>query len=144
MPEMEQAFPDLLEDERQTLLDHATLQAFSSGDSIITQGPIHNYLYVIKKGNARILQQGYDHTNVEFTGPLGPGDLLGEMAFMDGNKASVTLVADGDVEVLQFSSDDVHKVLEQGTGFGMRFYRSLLITMCRRLRATNIRVTPVR
>ncbi len=143
MPEMEQAFPELHEHERDALLKLATSQTFVPGDSIITQGAIHNHLYVIKKGNARILQQSFDHTNVEFTGPLGPGDLFGEMSFMDGNKASATLVADGDVEVFQFKRDDLNALIETDSGFGMRFYRSLMLTMCRRLRTTNVRVTPL-
>ncbi len=143
MPEMKQAFPELQENERQALMNLATHQSFVSGDAIITQGSIHSHIYVIKRGNARILQQSYDHTNVEFTGPLGPGDLFGEMSFMDGNKASATLIADGDVAVFQFTCDDVNTLLQQDNGMGMRFYRSLLFTMCRRLRATNVRVTPV-
>jgi extracellular factor (EF) 3-hydroxypalmitic acid methyl ester biosynthesis protein len=142
MPEIEQAFPEMKDAERQALLSLATTRSFVSGDSIITQGSIHEQLYVIRRGNARILQQGFDQANVEFTGPLGPGDLFGEMSFLDGNKASATLIADGDVEVYQFNNDDVSALLEKDTEMGMRFYRSLLKTMCRRLRATNIRVTP--
>ena len=143
MPGLDRAFAELTADECEMLLEHATVCHFKSGDIIIEQGSPHNYLYVLRAGNARVLQHSYDESNVEFTGPLGPGDLFGEMSFMDGKNASATLVADGDTEALKFNRDDIRSLVDTDARMGMRFYQSLLLTMCKRLRATNIRVNPV-
>ena len=142
MPELNRAFCELTKEECDVLLGHATQRVIASGEVIIQQGETLNDLYVICHGNARVVQQSFDETSVEFTGPLGPGDLFGEMSFMDGNQASATLIADGDAEVLQFDRGTILDLLSAEPGMGMRFYQSILLTMCKRLRATNIRVNP--
>ena len=143
MPILNRTFCELRDDECETLLKHSTKHTFSSGEIIIEQGTILNDLYVICFGNARVVQQSFDEANVEFTGPLGPGDMFGEMSFMDGNQASATLIADGNTEVLKFGRDDIYDLVSANAGLGMRFYQSLLLIMCKRLRATNIRVNPI-
>lgn len=136
------AFPDLTDEQRKHLLDLAGVKTVTSGDIVIQQHDAHGFLGVVVSGNARVLQESYDHANVEFTGPLGPGDMFGEISFVDHQPSSATLVADGDLTYLSLSRTAVDALIENDHELGMRFYHSVLSTLCRRLRQTNIRVQP--
>jgi len=78
--------------------------------------------------------------NVEFTGPHGSGYVFGGMDFIDCQPSSATLVADGDLKVLCFDREAVAKMIDSDHEFGARFYHSILLIICRRIRKTNIRV----
>ncbi len=134
------AFPDLTDDQKSRLGEVASEKLFASGEIIIQQETVHDFLAVVIEGNARVLQKSYDQNNVEFTGPLGPGDVFGEMSFIDCQPSSATLVADGDLRVLCFDREAVAKMIDNDHEFGARFYHSVLLTMCRRIRKTNVRV----
>ncbi len=136
------AFPDLTSDQKSRLGELADEKLFNSGEVIIHQKKVHNFLAVIIEGNARVLQKSYDQSNVEFAGPLGPGEVFGEMSFIDQHPSSATLIADGELRVLCFDRDAIANMIAGDHEFGMQFYHSILLTICRRIRNTNIRVQP--
>lgn len=142
MNALHQAFPDLTDDQRDRLLELAEEKTLPSGNVIIQQHEAHDFLGIVATGNARVLQESYDHTNVEFTGPLGPGDVFGEMSFIDRQPSSATLVSDGDMVYLSLKRDAVDALIAYDPEMGMQFYHSILKTICRRLRQTNVRVQP--
>jgi CRP-like cAMP-binding protein len=44
--------------------------------------------------------------------PVAPGELVGEIAVLDGGPRTATVVADGPVRVLEISRDELMRVLE--------------------------------
>lgn len=136
------AFPKLSEQQRSLLLSKGETLAYKSGEVIIREGEKIDSILLVREGVVRVTREYLDLLCAEFTGPLGPGDILGEISFVDGEKASATLVADGDVEILKFTRPDVEKMIRDVSGFAGGFYQSLMLTACQRLRATNIRVLP--
>lgn len=136
------AFPDLTDDQKTRLGDLSKERHFASGEIIIQQKSVHDFLAVVLEGNARVLQESFEQSSVEFSGPLGPGDVFGEMSFIDRQPSSATLVADGDLKVLCFDREAVARMIDDDHEFGMQFYHSVLLTMCRRIRKTNVRVRP--
>ncbi len=136
-------FPKLTENERQLLLDSGNINSFNSGDVIIAEGDSVDALMFIKSGNIRVTRAFLDNLNAEFAGPLGPGEVVGEMSFMDGQGASASLIADGQTEILEIPRETVFKLINTDTGFAARFYESLFLDLARKLRSTNQRVMPV-
>lgn len=136
-------FPKLSEDERNWLVSNGEAQSYGSGDVIIAEGQVVDNLLLIKSGNLRITRTYLDEMCAEFAGPLGPGEVIGEMSLMDRKGASANLVADGPTEILVIARDVIMGKLAADTGFAARFYESLFLDMARKLRSTNQRVLPV-
>ena len=138
--EIARAFSRLTEDELNTMVSAAERQSFSSGAIIIQEGTEPGGLYVIAQGVLRLTKDADDKPQSEFANPLGPGEIVGEISYVDGLSASATLVADGDVEVIRIDKSAIDQMIEADATFAERFYRSLLIDAVSRLRAANKRI----
>jgi len=137
------ALPSLTSDQVSLLDDIGLSREYSHGDIIIKQGQTPENLFVVVSGNARVLQRRTDAINVEFTGPLGPGDLFGEISFVDNHPASATIVADGDVTAVCLPGEQLQPLLKGDPALAANLYFSLLTTIAHRLRSTNMHiVTP--
>lgn len=136
-------FPKLTNEEQQRLVDSGTVTTFNSGDIIIAEGDSVDTLMFIKSGNIRVTRAFLDNLNAEFAGPLGAGEVVGEMSFMDGHGASASLIADGKTEILNIPRDAVFLMINTDSSFAARFYESLFLDLVRKLRSTNQRVIPV-
>ena len=134
------AFRMLTEGERTALLEKARRQSFQAGQTIMEEGSAIDSIYVIASGTARISHRVVGTISAEIVGPRGPGEVLGEMSYMDGEAASATLVADGDVDLFKIDRSDFDAMIAADQGFAVRLYHSLLLSLCERLRATNARV----
>lgn len=68
---------------------------------------------------------------------LYPGEVLGEISFVDARPPSASVVAVQDSHVLAVPRDMLTKKLESDNGFGSRFYRGLAVFLADRLRTTT-------
>ena len=139
---LERAFPSLNAKDVATLEERCEHRMFPSGQTVIQEGVVADTLLMILRGEVRVMRNFLDNLTAEFTGPLGPGDLLGEISFIDNTGASARIVADGDVTVLALPRTVIETMIEEDPAFAGRFYHSILITLCARLRRTNMRVMP--
>ncbi len=139
---LEHSFRNLTASERETLMQSAEHLSFEGGDVVINQGDKVANLMVVAKGMLRVTHVFAGGQLSEFVGPLGPGDVVGEMSFVDGQGASATLIADGDVAVLVIPRQAVEAQLTADDSFSARFYKDLFLHLARRLRATNLRADP--
>lgn len=139
---LEHSFRNLTDDERETLMQVAVGNAYGSGDTVINQGDRVENLMVVAQGMLRVTHVFEGGHLSEFVGPLGPGDVVGEMSFVDGQGASATLIADGDTEVLTIPRNAIDALMSENPTFAGRLYKDLLLHLSRRLRATNLRADP--
>jgi CRP/FNR family cyclic AMP-dependent transcriptional regulator len=139
---LEYSFRNLTDDERETLMRVAVSHSFVTGDAIVNQGDKVDNLMVVARGMLRVTHVFAGGHLSEFVGPLGPGDVVGEMSFVDGKGASATLIADGDTEVLVIPRSAIDALMSANAAFAGRFYKDLLLHLSRRLRATNLRADP--
>lgn len=139
---LEHSFRHLTDDERGALMQVAVGHTFDSGDVVITQGNRVDNLMVVARGMLRVTHMFEGGHLSEFVGPLGPGDVVGEMSFVDGQGASATLIADGDTEVLVIPRSAIDALMAETDCFAGRFYKDLFLHLSRRLRATNLRADP--
>lgn len=137
--ELDQSFSALTADERRALLARSKRIFFKNEEPIIEEGQTLDEIYVIAHGQVRISHDLNGTVSAEFAGPLGAGDFVGEVTFVDGRGASATITADGDVEIISIGRNVLDEMLAADKTFAGRLYYSLLWTLCRRLRTTNIR-----
>jgi CRP-like cAMP-binding protein len=73
----------------------------------------------------------------------GPGEVLGEMSFLEGSVTSATVVADGPVEVDVVDGARVQALLDAEPLLAAHFYQSLAVTLAERLRHSRSEFAPV-
>ncbi len=132
----------LTDADKQALNAKAETRQYKSGTAIINEGDQIDELLIVQSGTLRVVQSKRQAFAAEFVGPLGPGNAIGEMSFLDRGKASATIFADGDVEAAAFSRAAIDELLESDSGLAARFYLSLFIELASKLRTTNLRVQP--
>lgn len=118
----------------------AERKSYGFGESIISQGERLDRLFVIAGGMGRVTLHQGNTPDSEFTGPLGPGELFGELSFVDGQPTSASVTADGDAEVIEIPGEALRAILDADPALAAAFYKCLLTTVGRRLRQANHRI----
>jgi CRP-like cAMP-binding protein len=71
---------------------------------------------------------------------LGPGEVFGEVAFVDETQRSATVTAETDVRVLVWRREDVHAACEKDPQLGYRLMYGIARVLAQRLRRWNVRL----
>jgi CRP-like cAMP-binding protein len=108
--------------------DKASRLQFKAGDYIVRKGKRTHGVYMLLKGTASVqLPQGGAPV-------IGPGEVCGEISFIDELPATVDVVAKEAVEAFYLDRPTVQGLFELFPHLGSRFYRSLASSLSRRLR----------
>jgi len=111
------------------IVDKAKRAAFKKDDVLIQAGKQHKTLYLVVKGAARV-----ETASKAFIARLEPGEIFGEMAFLENGVASANVTASGALEVCAIEWSALQDLFELYPHMGSRFYRSLAVNLSRRLR----------
>jgi len=111
------------------IADKAVRLQFKTGDHIIQQGKRTHGVYVLVKGKASV-----QIPSPETLPALGPGEVCGEISFLDEQPATVNVVANEAVEAYYLDRPTLQSLFELYPHLGSRFYHSLASSMSRRLR----------
>jgi CRP-like cAMP-binding protein len=109
--------------------DKARRVQFKKGDTIVHKGKLANGVYILLKGAARVKIASQPGTPT-----IGPGEICGEMSFLEDLPASANVVAEGDVEAFHLDRPTLQGLFELFPHLGSRFYHSLATNLSRRLR----------
>jgi hypothetical protein len=124
----------LTSDDERLLMERAEIRRFQRDDRILEEGSHRAALFLIGSGAVRV-ERAHFGRGVSFA-RLGPGDLFGEISFLDAAPASATIFADDDeVEVAMVDGPRLDSLLVSVPGFAARFYQSLATTL---MRSANI------
>ncbi len=110
------------------LIDRAKRLTFKKGEKLIQQGKQTRVVYLLVKGRLDI------SVAANRVAQITPGQVCGEMAFLEDSLASATAVAEEDVEVYSLAWDALSDLFELYPHLASRFYRSLAVNLSRRLR----------
>lgn len=114
----------------------AVQRTFKLGDEIIRQGDWVDSLYVIRRGEVSV--ELADTGSRVIVATLGPGDICGDMAFLQQGRATAAVVAkDEEVKVEAINVHDLRQILEAFPRLASRFYLSLALVLAQRLKATS-------
>jgi CRP-like cAMP-binding protein len=110
------------------IADKAARLQFKAGDFIVHKGKRTHGVYMLLKGTADVrLPQGSSPV-------ISPGEVCGEISFIDELPATVDVVAKEPVEAFYLDRPTVQSLFELFPHLGSRFYRSLASSLSRRLR----------
>jgi|SRR5271165_1221817 len=118
------------------LADKATRMKFKAGEHVIQQGRRTRGIYLLLSGTASVQIPGR-----EILPALGPGEVCGEISFLDEQPATVNVIAKQAVETYYLDAPMLQSLFELYPHLGSRFYRSLALNLSARVR--NLIVVPL-
>jgi CRP-like cAMP-binding protein len=114
-------------------IDRATQLHFKKSQDLIRQGTPVKVLYLILSGKVNVSVSGAPLAQ------LGPGQVCGEMAFLENCLPSATATAEHDVEAYALEWKELNDLFELFPHLASRFHRSLAVNLSRRLREQILR-----
>lgn len=109
--------------------DKASRVNFRKGQTLIHRGKKSKGVYLLVKGTARV------QVPSQSTSPaIGPGEICGEMSFLEDVPASANVTAEEDVETYYLDRPTLDSLFELFPHLASRFYRSLAANLSHRLR----------
>jgi CRP/FNR family cyclic AMP-dependent transcriptional regulator len=105
-------FAPLDERELDLLLEVTTTRRLKARDVLFRKGDPGNQLYGVLRGRLKVLATGADGKEVVFH-ISGPGEVIGEIALIDSNPRSATVVAIEDCELLTLQRRELVPFLER-------------------------------
>jgi CRP-like cAMP-binding protein len=109
--------------------DKASRAFFKKGEILVQRGKRANGIYLLVKGSARVQIPSQASGR-----KLGPGEICGEMSYLEDAPASANVIAETDVEAYHLDRPTLQSLFELFPHLGSRFYRSLATNLSRRLR----------
>ena len=112
---------------------------FNSGDVIVAQDARGRDLYFVKSGRARINLSGPSSRDDAGTiSKILPGQVFGELGFIDGARRSSWVIAIDELEVIQLAWEDFSQLNESNTAIAYKFIYNLALVIAERLRDTTM------
>jgi CRP-like cAMP-binding protein len=109
--------------------DKAVRVTFRKGQTIVSRGKHSNGVFLLLKGMASVQIPSRKPSPA-----IGPGEICGEMSFLEDAPASVNVVAEEEVEAYQLDRPTLESLFELFPHLASRFYRSLATKLSHRLR----------
>jgi len=109
--------------------DKASRVTFRKGQTLVHKGKRSDGVYLLLRGSARV-QIPSQATSPE----IGPGEICGEMSFLEDAPASANVIAREDGEAYHLDRAALEKLFELFPHLASRFYRSLATNLSHRLR----------
>ena len=111
------------------MADKATRVKYKAGEYIIRQGRRTRGIYLLLSGSASV-----HIPDREILPALVPGQVCGEISFLDEQPATVNVIAKDAVEAFHLDAPALHALFELFPHLGSRFYRSLALNLSGRVR----------
>lgn len=112
------------------IADKAMRRQFKAAEHIVQLGRRTHGVYVLLKGTALVQVPSL------LSHEIGPGEVCGEISFLDELPATADVTATTEVDALFLDRSTLVSLFELFPHLGSRFYQSLAAILSRRLRET--------
>jgi CRP-like cAMP-binding protein len=112
---------------------------FQSGEVIVAEDARGRDLFFIKSGRAQINLSGPSaRDDAGAISKILPGQVFGELGFIDGARRSTWVVAIEEVEAIKLGWEDFQQLTQRSSTIGYKFIYNLALVMAERLRDTTM------
>lgn len=125
-------FQDASDDILARIAEQSTMLDLDKGDVIACQGDPSESLFVIRRGWVKIVTDGVNGEEVVLN-QVGPGQIVGEMALLDQQPRSSTMIALSPVKLMEIKYEGVMAVIDDHPQIALSFLKD----MTTRLRFAN-------
>ena len=129
-------FADLEEGELERFSHVAVPRSFPAGTRVFHEGDSSDACYIVSEGSFRVTREHSDGRAITLA-TLGPGEIFGELAMLDGDKRSASAESITDGTLLALPANDVRNLLSRHPEISLKLVAGLV----RRLRAANMRLS---
>jgi CRP/FNR family transcriptional regulator, cyclic AMP receptor protein len=130
-------FAELEEGELERFSRVAVPRSYPSGTRVFHEGDHSDACYIVRSGTFRVTREHPDGRAITLA-TLGTGDIVGELAMLDGEVRSASLeTLGGEGELLALPAGDVRSLLERHPEITVK----MVAALTRRLRAANERIS---
>src|SRR5262249_29820140 len=129
-------FADLTQADADVVLRACEERILVGGEELFHENDGGDSLFIVQSGRVDIFKNirgDVDRSLASF----GPGDVIGEMSFIDGARRSATARTTESSEFLVLSRQSFAKVLKERPDIAAAFFRNMAATLANRLRTTN-------
>jgi len=116
---------EMSDDQRAALAAVMTLRDLVQGEVLVREGDIDDHLYVVASGVLGIVKAAGTPNEV-ILNAVSPGDVVGELSFLDGATRFASLTAMSDTRVLGLSRGDLEGLLEKNPQLVYRVMRAIV------------------
>lgn len=109
------------------------VRRYRRGDVVMRQGGIGDSMYIVHSGQLQVISEGQNGEEQAFVANLGPGQPVGELAILLGERRTATVRAVIDAELWELSKADLYDLFAEYPSIGISISRELAI----RLRRTH-------
>jgi CRP/FNR family transcriptional regulator len=128
-------FSDLEQGELVRFSRVAVPRSFPAGTRVFHEGDRSDACYIVRSGSFRVTREHSDGRAITLAS-LGPGDIFGELAMLDGEVRSASVEALTDGELLALPGGEVRALLARHPDITVK----LVAALVRRLRVANERI----
>jgi CRP/FNR family transcriptional regulator len=129
-------FSDLEQRELESFSQVAVPRSFPAATRVFHEGDHSDACYIVRSGGFRVTREHSDGRAITLA-TLGPGDIFGELAMLDGEVRSASVEALEDGELLALPAGEVRALLGRHPEITVK----LIAALVRRLRAANERIS---
>lgn len=129
-------FADLEEGELERFSQVAVPRSFPAATRVFHEGDSSDACYIVSEGSFRVTREHSDGRAITLA-TLGPGEIFGELAMLDGDKRSASAESITDGTLLALPANDVRNLLARNPEIALKLVAGLV----RRLRAANMRLS---
>jgi CRP/FNR family transcriptional regulator len=129
-------FSGLEQDELERFSRVAVPRSFPAGIRVFHEGDHSDACYIVRTGSFRVTREHSDGRAITLA-TLGPRDIFGELAMLDGEVRSASVEALSDGELLALPAGEVRALLGRHPEITVK----LIAALVRRLRAANERIS---
>ena len=109
----------------QTLAATMLARKLAQGEVLVREGDSDDHLYVVVAGSLGVVKAVGTDNEVTIN-VIRPGDVAGELSFLDGATRFASLVAMGDTQVLSLSRGDLEALLDRDPHLVYRIMRAIV------------------
>jgi CRP/FNR family transcriptional regulator len=128
-------FEQLETTELESVARVAVPRSFPRGVRVFHEGDSSDACYIVRSGDLRVTREHPDGRAIALA-TLGPGDIFGELAMLDGGTRSASVETLSESELLALPAADMRRVVAAHGEIAAK----LIVALTRRLRETNERV----
>ncbi len=123
----------------ESVIDVLDVQTFPSGGTIFSEGELGRSMYVLRKGEVEVLRTSASGKKVSIV-RLGPGECFGEMALVELQPRSATIVVKKKAETFSLTNFDLYKLYREDNYAYVIVLQNICRLLSRRLRKADSRI----
>jgi CRP/FNR family cyclic AMP-dependent transcriptional regulator len=135
-------FEDLTHEELERVSEVCSVESFSRGNQIFSEGAPGDNFYIIVSGGVRI-QKKIPKAGSETLRVLKAGEEFGEMALVEEMPRSASAVADEDLQLVCIGKPDLDRLFGEHHSIAVKILKVFCKTMSARLRESSERMIRV-